>query len=139
MILCLNHTVDQSCQAPSSKYLKTNRIDVINTNDIDEYEETDAETTKIPNSTCIQSYSTYKIDGHEPFLIPSGCKCHNVKYLWQLWLCFMTKSIYLISQDKYWHFRGYELLHLANIIKQYCQWCQPKSNYTSSTSLRRKR
>ena len=81
MILCLNHTVDQSCQAPSSKYLKTNKIDEINTNDIIEYEETDTETTKIPNSTCIQSYSTYKIDGHEPFLIPSGCKCHNVKYL----------------------------------------------------------
>ncbi len=82
MILCLAQTVDQSCQAPSSTYLNTNRINNIDRNDIDEDEETDdAEPTKIPNSTCKQSYSNYTVDGHEPFLIPSGCKCHNVKYL----------------------------------------------------------
>ena len=81
MILCLNQTVNQSCQAPSSKYLNTNKINDIDRNHIDEDEET--EPKKIPNSTCIQSYSTYEVDGHEPFLIPSGCKCHNVKYLWQ--------------------------------------------------------
>lgn len=79
VILCLPQTVNQSCQAPSLTYLKTNRVNVIDRNDIDEDEET--EPTKIPNSTCIQSYSTYEVDGHEPFLIPSGCKCHNVKYL----------------------------------------------------------
>ena len=81
VILCLPQTVNQSCQAPSLTYLKTNRVNVIDRNDIDEDEET--EPTKIPNSTCIQSYSTYELDGHEPFLIPSGCKCHNIKYLWQ--------------------------------------------------------
>ena len=79
VILCLNQTVNQSCQAPSSKYLNTNKINDIDRNHIDEDEET--EPKKIPNSTCIQSYSTYKVYGHEPFLIPSGCKCHNIKYL----------------------------------------------------------
>ena len=53
---------------------------------------------------------------------------------------FMTKSIYLISQDKYIIIsEDYEILHFANIVQQYCHWCQPKSYYTSSTSLRRKR
>ena len=73
-ILCLNQTVNQSCQDPSSEFTKTNRIE---NNDIDEDGETDP--TKIPDSTCIQSYSTYKVDGLEPFLIASGCKCHEVK------------------------------------------------------------
>ena len=73
-ILCLNQTVNQSCQDPSSEFTKTNRIEK---NDIDGDGETDP--TKIPDSTCIQSYSTYKVDGLEPFLIASGCKCHEVK------------------------------------------------------------
>ena len=76
VILCLNQTVNQSCQDPSSELTKTNRIEK---NDINEDGKTD--TTKIPNSTCIQSYSTYKVDGLKSFLIPSGCKCHEVKNL----------------------------------------------------------
>ena len=79
----MNQTINQSCQAPSSKYLNTNRINVIDRNDIDKDGKSDAEPTKILNSACIQSYSIYEVDGHEPFLVPSGCKCHNVKYLWQ--------------------------------------------------------
>ena len=104
MILCLPQTVNQSCQAPSLTYLKTNRVNVIDRNDIDEDEET--EPTKIPNSTCIQSYSTYELDGHEPFLIPSGCKCHNVKYLWQNKKIEKPKIMKLINKI---NFRRYEL------------------------------
>ena len=76
VILCLNQTVNQSCQDPSSEFTKANKIEK---NDVDEDGETDQK--KIPDSTCIQSYSTYKLDDLEPFLIPSGCKCHEVKNL----------------------------------------------------------
>ena len=79
VILCLH--ISQSCQSPTSRHFKPSSIDIKENNEIDDEKMTDP--TKIPNSACLQHYSNYSLNGYDPFLIPSGCKCHEVKYLGQ--------------------------------------------------------
>ena len=85
-LLCLNASVNKGCQKSTStnlqkstkcKYFSINSI--VNNPTSDKLK--DRNTEEVPNSVCLQQYSNYSISGIT-YEVPSGCKCHGIKFIW---------------------------------------------------------